>query len=157
MGIVRAFRAKATFGEPHREACVSGRFLLRLVRRVGQVFHLAIRFISGCSCQDVARATCFRRLAYLHFRAFHAVRRGGSAVCNYRDAVDVLNGILVTQDVRGVSFVVVMVGLRREDNREGAALLFGIRPIKYNNLLCLVALCNSNRLCLSTGGWRFFD
>lgn len=71
--------------------------------------------------------------------------------------MNVFNGVLIAQDVRSISLMIVMIGLRCEDNSKGAALFFGVRPIQHYYLLCLVTLCNAHRLSLSAGGRRLLN
>lgn len=64
--------------------------------------------------------------------------------------MNVFNGILIPQDVRGVGLVIPVIGLRRQDYRQSAALFLSLRPIKDYHLFSLIAFCYSYRLGLST-------
>lgn len=154
--VMCSLRAYSLLGQPKREACLGRRFFLRFVRRIREVFAFAIRLVGRGGCQDLSRTTRFRRFPYLNFRAFHAISRSSGTVCHDRHAVYVFNGILIAQDVGSIGLMVPVVGFRCEDHRQSAALFLGLRPIKYDHFLGLVAFCDAHRLGLAARGRRLF-
>lgn len=155
--VVSTARPLSRISQPTRQTRVSVRLLFSLIRRIRQILAITIRLVSGRSRKDLARATSFRRLANLNFRAFYNVSRSGGTVRDHRHAGHVFDRVLITKHVRSVSFVTKVVRDRRKNYSKSSALLFGFRPIKNDYLLSLIELCNSYRVGNASGRRRFFN